>query len=693
MSESSTGAPLVGRIGWLQTRLRIPAIICLGVLAIFTCQRGLLAWSVREAFAGASTEALVHVFLTGLRYDLVIGCMAIVPTMVVLFTVPTAWLGRGWFRCLLAGYGAVVLAVLTFLSVADYFYFKQFEQRLNDNVLHYLFKSGNDYLLHIVVKEYPLVWALLGTALVLVGAFFGLRRFGFDRQYDRGPLWHGIWPILSMPLVFLAIRGTVSSHAINSGLAYRGGPPAVSQLTLNGAFTLRQAILASLYKEAAPGESFPLPSPTDALHVVGELVFQPTDERVPDPANPLHRVTHTGRPRRDLNVVMIVLESIHWPYIGAMGAEEDLMPNLSALMQQSVVMDHCYGVGDRTERGMSALASSFPDLLGASVTIRPGSIDRFLTIGHILHDRGYHTMFINGGPPHRDHRAVFLDSNGFDYVYGNADMRYRTFRTKLGWCDDDVFRTAHDMFNEEHAAGRPFCAMILTMSNHRPYEIPRGTVAPTPTDTPHAQKIDAMRYTDWALGRYMEQARQSDYFDRTLFVITADHMGGHLEHPHTPDNYRLPFAIYAPGQLDEPVRRVQTVCSQMDVAPTILSLLGGSYEHCFFGSSVLDRPDDRGFAFGQSSSVLYFMDHRRRAIMVPPHRGAWQLFSLTPAGALEPLSLEAHRSTADALQRNALAMLAAAHALYECQRYNLSGRPCREDAPVVAVAERSGGAE
>lgn len=81
-------------------------------------------------------------------------------------------------------------------------------------------------------------------------------------------------------------------------------------------------------------------------------------------------------------------------------------------------------------------------------------------------------------------------------------------------------------------------ATLLTLSFHAPFDVPENTIEPVEPTHPHAAQLDCIRYTDWAIGRFMEKARQSEYFKDTIFVFAADHMGGYREEPNTPASYR-----------------------------------------------------------------------------------------------------------------------------------------------------------
>jgi hypothetical protein len=236
---------------------------------------------------------------------------------------------------------------------------------------------------------------------------------------------------------------------------------------------------------------------------------------------------------------------------------------------------------------------------------------------------------------------------------------------------------------------RPFMATLMTLSFHRPFQIPAGKVQPVEPGWYYSAQLDAMRYSDWAIGQFIAKARQSPYFQRTIFVFVADHAGGYRQDAPDPvSSFRVPFIIYAPGIVGEP-RRVPAVCSQTDVAPTIMSLLGGSYEHCFFGSSVLDRPAEAGRALmvsGDGEVVL--MGGRGNAVMVPPGRAKPRSFHFeVPAQVTERNADGSERSAAVREKaRDAMALLQTADALFRRRSYNVPAGGARTGMATTSPA-------
>ena len=105
-----------------------------------------------------------------------------------------------------------------------------------------------------------------------------------------------------------------------------------------------------------------------------------------------------------------------------------------------------------------------------------------------------------------------------------------------------------------------------------------------------------MRYADFAQGYFLRKAREHPWFDNTVFVIVADHgarVYGRQEIPLK--TYEIPMMIYSPKHIAP--RRVDSLTTQIDIAPTVLGLLGLPYTAPFFGRDVLNTPQEHRVAF------------------------------------------------------------------------------------------------
>jgi len=649
-------------------RILVPALIFTWIMVVFSLQRLLLFILMPERFDPASFVQLVRAFVVGLRFDAVVACMVSAVAVALLTPLYSGWIKRWrWLRGLIVTGVALVMSMTVFFVLVDFYFFKQFDQRLNYKALVYLDESST---LAVIWGQWPVLPVAL-SVLVLFGVIvFAAGRVLFAAQFKPLSLrLIFLWLLVVVPALVLGIRSSLGPKAINQGPAFFSNFTSLSQLALNGGFTLREAAWSLYVRHESLRSRVDVPADAQSFEITRRLLATPNDRFLGDEDNPLRRETVSDEPRKDYNVVLVVMESLGWSYIGEIGGDARLTPNLDRLIREGVFMEQCYAVGRRTTAGFSGIVCGYPDLPGESVTTRPETLGRFQTLGQVLADRGYQTMFIYGGQPMYDHRQSFLRSNGYQRIITQDDFAFTSFRSHLGWSDEDLYRQADQVFRA--AGDRPFFATLLTLSFHRPYTIPKGRIEPVDPDDPDAEKYDAIRYSDWALGQFMQRARESDYFDDTIFVFVADHMGDFGIAPIEPHDYRVPFLIYAPALLGQEGRRISTVCSQTDVAPTIMALLGGRYTHSFFGSDVLSRRPEDGFAIFQDSSTYIGMIDGGGRVVQLPFNAPPRFSQMVPPDRTLPVRAGDQPDHAEVMSRRTAAVLRSAEILFKRDAYRM----------------------
>ena len=159
----------------------------------------------------------------------------------------------------------------------------------------------------------------------------------------------------------------------------------------------------------------------------------------------------------------------------------------------------------------------------------------------------------------------------------------------------------------------------FTTTNHSPWEYPEGRIEPYDAD-PHTVN-NAVKYADHALGDFMAKARASAYWDDTVFLVVADHNSRVLGAELVPVwRFHIPALILgggiAPGVYSP-------VASQIDLPPTLLSLIGVSSEHPMIGHDLTrsEFADWPGRAIMQYEDRQAYMLGREIAILrkgLPP---------------------------------------------------------------------------
>ncbi|MDY6912890.1 MAG: sulfatase-like hydrolase/transferase [Planctomycetota bacterium] len=649
-------------LAWLLSQrirpLWITAVVLLVLFAGF--RAGLLLargnWLVDIGAAG-----ITRCFVVGMRYDAMpIGYM-LLPLALVLSLAPRRAFARPRFRQAVATYAVTIVALAAVVEVVGAAFFLHFGARLNWMVA--------DHAMH--PKEVAMyIWGTYPAWLVPIGfiALMYLGRRAFSRLFRLGPgpaerrLWQRVvLAVVSAALCITACRGGLGRRSLRQEAAYFSDNRVVIQLTMNNVFTLAKATRSHLNDGHDENELFPFPPDRLAVEVAKKLVFQPGDAPQGVRGNPFWRRVETHRRQMDYNMVLILMESMAGKPVGAMGYSPTHTPNFDALCREGMFFNRVYGVGGRTNRGMMGTLCGHPDLRGQTILKRPLAQGKFLTLPGIFRNRGYRTLFIYGGDPNFDNMRGFLSGNGVETVIGQEQIASNGLAGNWGVPDEMMLKKAHATFLQLDRAGKKFFAAVLTVSNHEPYDLPTGRCELLPGDDEKIKRINGFRYADWALGQFFRMARTAQYFKRTIFVLVADH-GRNWDQRRILDlpSYRIPLLIYAPGIITPGASDV--VASQTDIPPTILSLLGGTFEHCFLGRNLLAVEPGDGFAFLHEDYALGFV-RRDRAIVYPP-LGRPLLFRIDDMNVEKIKASGSRRDVLRTLQRDMFSFYLIAKRLY-----------------------------
>jgi phosphoglycerol transferase MdoB-like AlkP superfamily enzyme len=302
--------------------------------------------------------------------------------------------------------------------------------------------------------------------------------------------------------------------------------------------------------------------------------FTKTTNSVSQPA-----VAHPFK-RAPKNIVLISVESLSAEYLGTYGNQENLTPYLDALAKESLVFDRAFATGTRTVRGLDALSIGTPPIPGQAIVHRPNNM-HLATIGEFLEVQHYATFFIYGGYGMFDNMNKYFRGNDYR-VIDRTDFDKRSIQSENIWGVDDesLFSNTLAILDKQTQSTQPFFTHVMTTSNHRPFTFPAGKI-----DLPQGNRAGAVKYTDYAIGQFIQKAKHKPWFNDTLFVIVADHCASVAGKTKLPvAKYHIPLFFYAPDLL--PAGHYQRMVSQIDIPPTLISLLGTKGADQFFGQNI-----------------------------------------------------------------------------------------------------------
>jgi phosphoglycerol transferase MdoB-like AlkP superfamily enzyme len=442
------------------------------------------------------------------------------------------------------------------------------------------------------------------------------------------PRWRLAYAVLAVLLPWSALQISDIDQMEFSDNAY------ANELAGNGLMTFA----AAFQRNELDYERFYAKLPAaKAAQILGELgVEREALSKVLNPDlddneafNP-QRVPFKRAPR---NIVLISVESLSAKYLGSFGNPDGLTPRLDALAKDGLLFSRLYATGTRTVRGLEALTIGIPPIPGQSVVRRPDN-EHLSSIGEILRRQGYETMFLYGGYGYFDNMNAYYAGNNY-HVVDRTDFPEASvgFANVWGVADEFLFDNSLTQLDKAHAAGKPFLAQIMTTSNHRPYTYPDGRIdIPSP-----GGRNGAVKYTDYAIGHFIDQARNKPWFNDTLFVIVADHCASAAGKTKLPvPGYHIPLILYAPALL-KPGRDDRLV-SQIDIPPTLLDIMGLPGDDHFFGRSVFEQRDNDRRAFISNYQELGYLKNDKLIVLGPKQRV--ETFSIDADGEATPAADE-----------------------------------------------------
>ena len=499
-----------------------------------------------------------------------------------------------WFALFVVLYvGAIV-----FNGISEYFFWNEFGVRYNFIAVDYLVYTNE--VVGNIMESYPVVPMTLGIVVVtLLITWYLFRRDLVQAEYLKGWRWKAVVAPAYVAALFAAIGLlNFNTRFQDSGNVY------VNELQANGLYKFYDAFV----KNSLDYEQFYITRPEAEAEAFVHGVYGSTGDN-------LHAVSAGGGSEIRRNIVLVTIESMSASYMERFGNTESITPVLDSLYRLGMAFDRVYATGNRTVRGLEAVTLSLPPCPGQSIIKRPNNAGMYST-GALLREKGYNVTYFYGGNSYFDNMETFFSGNGYDIVdqksYSPEEI---TFANIWGVCDEDAYRKVIRTLGEQSQDGKPFFAHVMTVSNHRPFTYPAGKIR-IPNDS--KTRAGGVLYTDYALGQFLAEASKQPWFDNTIFLITADHCASSAGRTEIPlHKYHIPALIFAPGFVAP--QQIEGIVSQIDLMPTLLSLLDMDYDSHFYGRSIFD-PDYVNRAFIATYQDLGYLEGDTFTILSPVRR-------------------------------------------------------------------------
>ena len=543
-------------------------------------------------------------FLMGFLFDLASGVFFALPLAFLLWILPARCLNRKAGRGIVASVTLFLNTLMVFSLVALYLYWQEFHTNFNFVAVDYLVYTQE--MIGQIRQSFPV--EIILPAVVLVAALLTWWQMcsfprNFSKKGKKGCLAGALLLIL-LPVVAVTVPNDVWREKVSENV-YN------VELSGNGPY----GFVYAFFHNSLDYNRYYLEE--DESHVQEYLrgALSASNVTFTGPADKMDMTRRVNNQNaltdRKPNVVLITVESLSSKYMAAFNGTKDWTPNLDKIARKSLVFSRMYATGTRTVRGLEAISLAVPPTPGQSILRRPDYAGLF-TLGNAMNQAGYHTDFLYGGYGYFDNMNAFYEGNGFT-VYDRLSIPKEKIFCESIWgvADEILFDKVLETMDAHAAKQEPALELVMTTSNHRPFIFPAGRV-----QAKQGGREGGVRYTDWAIQDFLEKASKKPWFQNTVFVIVADHQASAAGKMALPVNkYHIPCIIYAPGLIPAGVNN--RLLSQMDLAPTLLGILGVSYTSRFLGQDIQKTTPGQERIFISTYQSLGYIENNHLLILKP----------------------------------------------------------------------------
>ena len=557
------------------------SILSLYILFSTLIRIGFLFWSSTDL--DFNLFYILRAFFTGFCYDFAVGTLFLLLYSIYILVFPKRWVGSRFDKIFTYVYLAIVLLIIYFSLLAEIPFWDEFGVRFNFIAVDYLIYTYE--VISNINESYPLplIIFVLVALIILTFVFLQKRKIFRNTFSDKRPISK------RFALFSLLIPALILSLILKNKLADFSNNLVLNELGKNGTFSFFSAFKSN---ELDYETFYPKIDDKEAYSVLKKNLLQENQAYLSNKWDDISRTTKSDNEQCP-NVILIAIESFSGDFLKAFGNKDNLTPNYDKLANESIFFTNLYATGTRTVRGMEALTLSVPPTPGNSIVRRPDNQNLF-SVATIFKEKNYQPYFIYGGDGYFDNMNNFFGGQGFDIVDRNRgnplsdDIKTQrfnipdnevSFENAWGICDEDLYKQSIKYADKSSKLNKPFFQFVMTTSNHKPYTFPAGKI-----DLPQGDRNGAVKYTDYALGKFLADAKTKPWFKNTVFVIVADHCASSAgKWEINIDKHHIPAIIY---NLPQKAEKINRLTSQIDLMPTLFGYLGWNYTTSLYGKDI-----------------------------------------------------------------------------------------------------------
>lgn len=559
---------------WYREPLILLLYRLLAILLLFSFSRWMLYMLNMSFFPTLHLFESFRLYGYGLRFDLVVLAYVNIP-LILYYCLPFPWTYKRIPQTIIDIYYVVSNGLIVTLNFIDTIYFRFIGKRMTFELFQF-FDNKDESILGVIGQLVVDYWYMVLFGILSILLIIALAKITrLEKKEDNGSAKWRTGQIINLlimtPLTILACRGGLQERPLNISDAQQYTVPQHVPIVLNTPFTIAKSSQNSELQE---------------LHLIEDSDFEPIAGINPPARFMLANDSVTCDTIPD-NVVLIVLESMGQEMIGYYNPlhVNHLTPFLDSLLQHCLTFDGRAN-GRRSVETLPSILSGLPSLMDVDFQSSSYSGNDLSGFAENLKNQGYSTSFFYGGNNGVMDFDIFTQSVGFEHYYGRSE-----------YANDDDYDSRWGIFdqpflqyfaNNLDTISQPFASVVYTLSSHHPFNLPDAFSLP-PEVYSWSSFEKTIYYTDCALRDFFKTAATKEWFDHTLFVITANQTNTqHFEDAY--DNvwgmYAIPIAFYYPGKIEP--KHNDEIAQQTDLGASILSVLNVTDTIFTFGRNLFD---------------------------------------------------------------------------------------------------------
>lgn len=565
------------------------------LLIVFNAIFRIIFYTFFAELETASLSEIQKAFWLGIRFDIKLASIAIFPLSLLVLIANRRFFKYSFYRKLANIYLVLGYLTLTIFYLIDFGYYEYLAIRLDAASLRFLddLKISSQVLL----ESYPVFKGLIGL-LIFIFLVFKASKFIYTKfqknQFHISKKLKTVYFITTFLLLAFSIYSSFTHYPLRWSEAFFSKNNKVNQFSLNpvlyffDSFSFRsEGVNMSEFKAYYPVIAKHLNLPEDTISFEKKVSFKESYKEKP-------------------NVIYVMLESTGTATMSFYGNPLNSTPKMDSIIKNSLSFSKFYVHKAGTAGSVFASITGLPDIDDVKTVSRnPLAIDQRIIFDQY---KGYEKLyFLGGSASWANIRAVFQSNIEGLKIFEEGSFEEEQRADVWGIDDYDLFKESDKELKKLHDKGKPFIAYIQTATNHMPFTVPENKESFKPLLENEISEetllkggfrslgqLNGIRYLDFNVARYLERAKESGYYENSIFVFFGDHRGGMKKLNFLKNNeddlgiqrHHVPFFIHAPKYIES--QELDKYGKLIDLFPTVTSLAKIDYTNYTLGRDLLD---------------------------------------------------------------------------------------------------------